>query len=157
MLHVKFFTDNGRRAWITETIRLPYNTVQHYKSLVILSFNRFATSLSRWSIMKYGRRRFVKQITPSNFHWRFVRSAKIASRSCCMQIVLNRSYPIDDGPKAFLSAITGRVVRIWRPKATPFPHPRESRLRAASDFSNSTEMTWLKRPVAPPARISPKW
>lgn len=76
-----------------------------------------------------------------------------------MQIVLNRSYPTDDGPKAFLWAITGRIVRIWRPKATPFPHPRESRLRAASNFSNSTEMTWLKRPVAPPAivRISPKW
>lgn len=122
MLHVKFFADNGRRVWITGTLILilPYNTVEQHQ---ISRFNRFATSLSKWSIMKYDRRQFAKQMTPSTFHWRPV---KIAFRSCWKKIVPNRSYPTDDELKVFLLAITGRIVRIWRPKAAPFPHPRES-------------------------------
>lgn len=38
MVHVKFFADNGRRAWIRECYVLPYSTVDEYKSLVDTQF-----------------------------------------------------------------------------------------------------------------------
>nr|XP_029730196.1 LOW QUALITY PROTEIN: probable histone-lysine N-methyltransferase Mes-4 [Aedes albopictus] len=43
MLHVKFFADNGRRAWIPEAMVLPYSTVEHYKSLVDTQFKSIRT------------------------------------------------------------------------------------------------------------------
>lgn len=38
MLHVKFFADNGRRAWIKENQVLPYGTVDQYKAIVDKQF-----------------------------------------------------------------------------------------------------------------------
>lgn len=51
MLHVKFFADNGRRAWIPETQVLPYCNVEQYKEIVNSQFRHL-----RYKLVPYMRR-----------------------------------------------------------------------------------------------------
>ncbi|XP_065084451.1 nuclear receptor binding SET domain protein isoform X2 [Ochlerotatus camptorhynchus] len=52
LVHVNFFADNGRRAWIPESLTLPFSTLEEYKALVDSQFK-----ILRLKVNQYQRQR----------------------------------------------------------------------------------------------------